>query len=548
MDIIKFSKFFEAKLEFDDLKKPIDGKLRVFVLIDKLKNKKPLEIDNGKKVIIDKILDAKSGQYVDIDSDVNPISQIVDENGNYLEENAKRFFNRKKVFLANDGNYYKLTDLFKSTDFGSKGAGKTTNENEVIQMMLLSRRIEIKRNLEQEDVNEFLDQFLSKKFPDNCYIPKDFIIRNIDYFISDPFWMATFKNSINNIANYIASGKGLFNSDIEYNFYHNSNTVPDSINKVILSKYKTLSKATHFSNFPRYYKEFVGTDFSKYCPADVWVVTSDKEEYNKICKSIMEAVDILDLNRVLNSEFEKRNLIPISLKMIGSKLLSGRVITNNEAGADLPVFNVTQFHLESDVDKGIGSKIDTLSSWLPKGEDEPIVRQRNIKIDTSNSSKYQNVDGEIDGVYARHGKISFLMMKKFIEESSFYKYVHSVIKDNPLQTVEELKSKSVGELKEMIDDINYQIRKYKPIGVEISYDLYGRKNDGLEKKLISKIQSLQIVRALSIIDNNDPSPRFLANGEPNTKNEIDKIMTKILLYALSINNGGFSTPRYVRVI
>ena len=104
MDIIKFSKFFEAKLEFDDLKKSIDGKLRVFVLIDKLKNKKPLEIDNGKKVIIDKILDTKSGQYVDIDSDVNPISQIVDENGNYLEENAKRFFNRKKVFLANDGN------------------------------------------------------------------------------------------------------------------------------------------------------------------------------------------------------------------------------------------------------------------------------------------------------------------------------------------------------------------------------------------------------------------------------------------------------------
>ena len=58
---------------------------------------------------------------------------------------------------------------------------------------------------------------------------------------------------------------------------------------------------------------------------------------------------------------------------------------------------------------------------------------------------------------------------------------------------------------------------------------------------------MQIIRALAIIDSIDESPRWI-KGVANPNNEVDKIMTKILLYALSINNGGFSTPRYARVI
>jgi len=496
MEIIKFSKFFEANLKFKDLEKSKDDKLRGDILIDKIRNNKPLELPNGTKIIVTQILDKRSNQYIDIDSDLDPLSQITDEHGNFSPEKSKPFFARNKVFKTSDGNTYKLTDLFKSIDFGSSGAGMNTNENEIIQMFLISRRIELGRNFTQNDVNEYLDQFIGEVYPNNCHITNDFKIRNMDYFLYDKFWMATFKNSINNIANASSGGRILFDD----------------------------------------------------CPADVWAITSNQDDYDEICNSIKKAVDILDLNRILNAEFEKRTLIPISLKKIGVKLLSGRVITNNEAGAELPDFDVTEFHLEPEVDKGIGSKIDTLSTWIPKGQIKPIIRQRNIKIDTTDSSKFQNVDAEIDGVYARHGKINFTMMKKFIEESPFYKYVYSVIKENPLQTVDELKEKTVDELKNIIDDINYQISKYKPVGIKITYDLKGRNNNSLEKKLISKIQSLQIIRALSIIDNKDESPRTLSNGERNTKNEVDKILTKILLYALSIHTGGFSTPRYARVI
>ena len=548
MDIIKFSKFFEANIKFGDLEKTKGDKLRGDILVDKIRNGESLELPNGVKIIITQILDKKTNQYVDINDDLNPLSQITDESGNFSPEKARPFFVRNKVFKTSNGDTYKLTDLFKSIDFGSSGAGTKTNENEIIQIFLISLRVDLKRDFTKNDVNEYLDQFISEIYPKNCHITSDFKIRSMDDFLSDKFWMATFKNSINNIVNASSGGRSLFDDRINYQFYHNSYKNPNSINKLILSKFKALSKADNFTEFPKYYKNFTDTDFSKYCPADVWAVTSNQNDYNEICSSIKKAVDILDLNRILNAEFEKRTLIPISLKKIGVKRLSGRVITNNESGAELPSFDVTEFHIEPDDDKGIGSKIDTISSWIPKGQTKPIIRQRNIKIDTSDSSKFQNVDGEIDGVYARHGKINFLMMKKFIEESTFYKYVYAVVKDNPLQTVDELKEKNIDELKDIIDDIRYQISKYRPIGVKISYDLKGRANNSLEKKLISKIQSLQIIRALSIIDNKDDSPRTLPNGEKNTKNEVDKILSKILLYALSIHTGGFSTPRYARVI
>jgi len=56
-----------------------------------------------------------------------------------------------------------------------------------------------------------------------------------------------------------------------------------------------------------------------------------------------------------------------------------------------------------------------------------------------------------------------------------------------------------------------------------------------ENKLISRIQSLQVVIALSQIYNIDQE---LAN----------RTITKILRYALSIQTDKFNTPRYLRVI
>lgn len=563
MNILNFNKFFESSLTIKELSKDSKeiGQLRGDVLINKINTEKQLQLEptKGDKIVVKKMLDFTTTPptYVDvIGATSSPIEQITDQSGKFDTTKANSYFLKGKsylpIFQGDDNKVYKLNDLFKSVDFGSRGAGKTTNENEIIQMLLLAKRISVNRDFNAKTVNRYLEEFESGIIPQNVVIPNGFRIRNLDHFDSDPQWMATFKNSINNLAKASPGRRSLFDPSINYKFYQNSVVDPNSIHKIVIKKFKELLRSSANDDMPNYFRDYIGLDFAKYCPADVWAITSNENDYNEICSSIKSSTDILDLNRILNAEFEKRTLIPISLKKVGIKVNSGKIIVNNENGAEIPKFNVNQFHIEPETGKGIGSKIDTTSIWYPKGEIKPIERQRNIKIDTSNSSRFQNVDGEIDGVYARHGKISFLMMKRFIEESTLYNKVLEV-DENPLQTVEELKNKSVDELKDLIEDLNTQIKEFEnPLGVNVKDDLKGRPNNSLEKKLISKIQSLQIIRALSIIDYQDvvvnKSPRRLINGQPNPDNEIDRIVTKVLLYALSIHTGGFSTPRYARVI
>lgn len=563
MKILNFNKFFEGALTIKELSKDSKGlgQLRGDVLIDKIKSEKQLQLEptKGDKIVVKKMLDFTTTPptYVDvIGATSSPIDQITNQLGKFDITKANSYFLKGKnylpIFQGDDNKVYKLNDLFKSVDFGSTGAGKTTNENEIIQMLLLAKRVLVNRDFNMRVVNRYLEEFESGIIPQNVVIPNGFRIRNLDHFDSDPEWMATFRNSINNLAKAAPGGRSLFDPTINYKFYQNSVADPNSIHKIVLKKFKELLRIASNDEMPNYFKDYITLDFSKYCPADVWAITANDNDYNEICSSIKNATDILDLNRILNAEFDKRTLIPISLKKVGIKVNSGKIIVNNENGAEIPKFNVTQFHIETETGKGIGSKIDTTSIWYPKGEVKPIERQRNIKIDTSNSSKFQNVDGEIDGVYARHGKISFLMMKRFIEQSPLYNKVLE-IDDNPLQTVEVLKAKSVDDLKDIIEDLNSEIKGFEnPLGVNVKDDLKGRPNNSLEKKLISKIQSLQIIRVLSIIDYQDVvvngNPRRLINGQPNPDNEIDKIITKVLLYALSIHTGGFSTPRYARVI
>jgi hypothetical protein len=559
MEIFKFFKLNETKISFGDLLKsnpPKSVLMRGELLVQKLKNGGEFEVSTG-KIIITGMLNIADKKYYSVNHPIiKPLSQITDDDGNFDPVKSKPFLNRNKVFQTANGSTYKLTDLHKTVDFGSKGAGRNTNENEIIQMLLLSVRLDLGRDFIISDVNNSLERFVTEKnpndegepqFPENCNIPDGFKIRDLDLYTMDKNWMGTFLNCINNISKAESNGKNLFLNNKNYEFYHNSLKDTNSIHKVILSKFKECLNANKYGDILKKFIEFNQMDFSKYCPADIWVINQEKNE--EIKTKVKSCQTIEELNDVLNSYFDIRDLIPVSLKKVGTDINSGIVITNNEIDSDLPIFNVVKFHLESDIENGIGVKIDTDSTWTPRGKSIPIKRERNLRIDTSDSSKFQNVDGEVDGKYARHGKASFLVMKKFIERSPYFKHIKKFVPDNPLQTSEELKYKNVDELKQILKDLDAEIKELStgPIGIEISYDLKGMKNHFREKKLISKIQSLQIIRALTIIDLVDPSPRYI-KGVANPNNQVDIIMGKILLYALSINNGGFSTPRYARVI
>jgi hypothetical protein len=201
---------------------------------------------------------------------------------------------------------------------------------------------------------------------------------------------------------------------------------------------------------------------------------------------------------------------------------------------ELPSFEVSSFRISKDMNKGIGSKIMTNSEWINNGK--KIQRQRNLTMDSPNTGKNSNIDGEIDGVWARHGKVSLLWIKKFIEGSDLYYRVDEVGK---IMEWQELSKMNLDELQELLKEIELDLADLKSeINIRIDYDLAGREIKGnVEKKLISKIQSLQIIRALSVIDKYDESGK-----------EVNQIVSNMLLYALSIQNPGFSSPKYIRVI
>ncbi len=110
---------------------------------------------------------------------------------------------------------------------------------------------------------------------------------------------------------------------------------------------------------------------------------------------------------------------------------------------------------------------------------------------------------------------------------------------------------TMDDLKDMLDRIRMEIEKLVPeMKVKVAYSNAGKDIGDSEKKMISKIQSLQVIRALAAIDAIDKD----LNGESDPaeeekrESEVDRIVSNMLLYALSIKNPGFSSPKYVRVI
>jgi hypothetical protein len=136
------------------------------------------------------------------------------------------------------------------------------------------------------------------------------------------------------------------------------------------------------------------------------------------------------------------------------------------------------------------------------------------------------------GATSRHGKISFNMLKKMIQDSG--------------QNLQELESHSdlsnldLQDLKLKVRNLKAEIIKqseYSTFKSLLKIDPYKRGKDitNSKNKIISRIQSMQVVLAIMQVHVKDPE-------------ECDRLITKIMRYALSIETEKFVTPRYVRVI
>jgi len=476
MSILNFSEFInETKLNLGELDKPINGKLRGDILINKLKNKEPLSTDNGNKVI-DKIKDDEN--WVEVEDGLDNLTN----NGNYDSRKAKSYFTKKNKYIntfkdINDDEY-KLNQFNKTTEFGSKGPGRLTKKIESLQCIFLA--------IKQDNPNILLSfnnmfKLYEKVVEDNSLDDKVFLPNDIkidldlvDDFSIDNNWSYTFSKVPNRLWSFLdENGNYIINRNIKYKIFHVG--------------YK--EKTSPYININKKYKEFINSreiDFNKYCPADVYMV--DEDSIIEINKNILKTENIIELTNLLDSLFDDRKLIPISLKKI-IKPSDFKIIINKEIGKDLPFFFIDKYIIGCDF-KGIGSKIETTSIWKHKMDKNVDSKKRTINFDSSDTSKSQNVDGEVEGSSSRHGKISFNWIKRILDPFCIGDI------DN-IQGYNELKNNSLDELRSLVIKFTSKINKIKNDhpnkniiirevirGVDISND---------KNKLISRIQSLQII-------------------------------------------------------
>jgi hypothetical protein len=521
--------FEEAELNLGELGKIRGDEKRGDILITKLKSENPtLTTNNNKEVVIDKMKDD--------DGDWKEPSEIIDDittDGEYDIDKAKKYFTKgtryEPVFKDDDGDEFRLNQFKKTKEFGSAGAGRLVKQFESAQCIFLAiKQAFPERYLGYSNLESFSKKFKKYiNYPGHLVHLPDVVMKEddmrgfkidehlIDDFLQDPEWVETFCRIPNKLwsktGNYIDSNK-------LYSIYHVGYSGTDSPYVAIYNKYKELSKDGGFTDI----------NITKYCPADVYMISViDKDQ---ILIDITSAENIDKLNEVLNKYFDSKMLIPISLKKISGDF---KIITNSELGKELPDFFIKSFMVGSDM-KGIGSKISTTSIWKHRNDKDVDIKDRNINFDSSDTGKLQNIDGEVEGSSSRHGKVSFKAIKRILDSK-----IETGSKIQKLQTYQELSLLNIDQLKSLVKSLISNINKIKK---QIEGDLIivkpitrGSDISNSEKKLISRIQSLQVVLAIIQLHNINHK-------------ESNDVVTKILRYALSIQTDKFDTPRYLRVV
>jgi hypothetical protein len=573
MNIYTFKKFLEANIDLPELKDPKRGMpARGNILVKKLKDGEELQVGT-KKVVVDKM-----AQFIDTPTGVSAswvepeegVSQIIQPSGAYDPNKADKYFKYKNkyrpVFKDKDDFEFKLDQIFKSKDFGSRGPGGDTINFESIQAIFIGIKVDNPLVvLRPSDGNKIYDpsDFLKKsdgnikqsykKFIDDGGLEDVKLSPNIqiDYstlekYLSDKHWVSTFCEIPNKLWIKGDGVKKYINPDIKYITYHTGYKGADSPYVNLLKKYKELSKSGNGGENPGV---FSNIDYSKWCPADIYLVDKKllippaKDGDININIEISKAPSMYKLVDIVDKFFKSEQFIPISLKKV-KQGADFKIITNGEVGANLPNFYINKFRINAD-SMGIGSKIYTRAEW--KYMDEIVdKRDRVINFDSSDTSKSVNIDGEVEGSSSKHGKISLNYISRSIVSAYENKNVSMVglgIKtyaeiESDLSKERDPNQKLQDEIRKISDDIinlsnsNSTLKGLLSI-VKVAKN--GTDTNGNINAGISRYQSLQVIylimKAYSIDINFG-----------------DLIITKIMRYALSIETEYFNTPMYLRVI
>ena len=514
--IKKYTKFLEEKeLTLDELGKLKGSELRGNVLVNKLKKHEPFTTLNNQSIEVQKMKD--NGRWVSIE---DAIENLTDPNGDYDIDKGKNYFTKSKrylsVFKDEDGDEFKLNQLKKTKEFGSSGAGRLTRELESIQAIFIAiKQSKPNEKLLPSNILEFYDTWIAesnKLGRKLLYVPDISLDRTeLEKLIKDKNWAKTFCD----IPNELWIEDKHIDHRKTYVIYH----MGYKADSPILTLQKLYNK---FSKL----EKFTEINFAKWCPADVFMIST--EIVDNISNIFNETKNIQELTTKCDELFDQGLFIPLSLKKIGkSKIL---IITNKEVDKDLPYFEINRFQINLGDFTGIGSKIHTTDYWKYRNKEMSTKKDRTLNIDSSNTSKKVNVDGEVEGSTSRHGKISLNAIKSIIKRITEQENIQSV---SDIQDSKELKKLNIEQLEQEVINLNREL-KGRPKVVRYPIER-GSNISGDEGRLISRIQSLQVVLALNEIYRIKPE---IAN----------RAITSIMRYALSIQTDRFESPRYLRIL
>jgi hypothetical protein len=538
MKLLKYINFLESVLTVDELSKPVVGTqlTKGQKLVDILSKDNPKLTTNKDNIEVPitnskQVLNKISNKVSNDDGVITYKYSKTKSDKNLKKPNTNRYDNifqsGKETFRLND---FKKTILFG----GEKGAGVNTKVYESVQALFIAYSLRYPNSVDGDEflrsVIELLESFVNREtaLKDilNIYTEGIKIDRELLTSLSlNPDWFATFVKVPEKLYSKNTRGNRVISHSKKYSLYHASYK-SDSPVVTLMKKYSDILKENNKSELPE--QRWGRINFAKYCPADLYIVETVNIENVK--KEIKDASDMNDLTFRLNRLFDSSVFIPVSLKKVG-KDKSFDVIVNGERGRKLPEFDIKQFKVTEVPTKGIGSKIETESTWTSVTNNMPDETHvtKIIGFDSSNTSKDINIDGEVEGDFSRHGKISFNIindiLKKTIEENGLPR----------LNSFSDLSDLKVVNLEKKLADITYKINN-KPSKIKVDPSIKGRENIiNRKNKLISKLQSLEIIYTFIKLEEINP---VIA----------DEKITKIMRYALSIATDKFETPRYLRII
>ena len=545
MRILDF-KTFEAKLDLPLLKRPSlhgDG-LRGDTLISKVREGDPLIVNTevGKKdVVVNRMLAPDQVNYL---SPARAIPNIVDRDGDYDPNRANTYFKnannpnkRRGTYIDSfkglgDGNReisFSLTDIEKTTDFGSSGPGVNTNRSEVLQAIFISMsRDNPTWALNIADSEELFVEYLKQqgnnignKVKTHLDITEDMM----DGLDND--WKFTFCQLPEDVNFFLSR-------DRSYILYHNRYNQSDCPYRMIKEKVKSL---------------LPDIDISKFYPGDIVALSNrtlqgGNNGGSEYIRRLLNGINnINSLVLTLNRLFDAKILCSLSLK----KLRQGSqydVIINNEIN-DVGVVPNIKFEFYgftvSDSMSGTGTRLDTETFYQGSRK----IRCMSFHNPTPNSKA--NICGDVQGTTSRHGKIALPIMNRIIRNSmtDFNVNIQGLYQVSDHTVLHRMETE---EIEEEVNNLTTEVIEMNEQGhLYVDKTTRGRDIQGDKNRMISKLQSLQLTKQLIQL--------AVVN-----RNCFNSAMTDIYKHAMSIqvwksapgqppfNTGNIPTPKYFRTV